>query len=121
MKHIYIYTIYTPLSLLLLFGGCSSKLEEEHIVGGVSSSLHTYNDEYGVVDEEKTEELLEKEELVQENPVEVLYPKPEDPNVSYNIKDDPEAVTEDKIVIPPPVIIYKYPFDPNFYPAKDVE
>jgi len=118
MKHIY---IYTPLYILLLFGGCMSPVVEEEEIIETSSALHSYSKEYGVVDDPEVEEMLEREKLVQQNPVEVIFPKPDDPEASYNIEDDPEAVTEDKLVIPPPVITYKYPFDPKFYPAKDVE
>jgi len=72
-------------------------------------------------DEPSIEKMLEKEKLVQQNPVEVVIPKITDPNISLELKVDPEAVTEDKLVIPPPVITYKYPFDPVFYTENQLK
>jgi|GEM_PF-4220296 len=101
----------------LIFSGCSTRNEETVAV----SSLHLYNDNYGVVDDPKAEEMLEKERLVQQNPVEVHIPKIDDPDISLELKVDPEAVTEDKLVIPPPTITYKYPFDPLFYTENQIK
>jgi hypothetical protein len=101
----------------LLFNACSTKGEETIAV----SSPHLYNENYGVLNDPQAEEMLEKEKLVQQNPVEVHIPKIDDPSISLEPNVDPEAVTEDKLVIPPPVITYKYPFDPVFYTENQVK
>ncbi len=37
-------------------------------------SLHSYNEQYGVISDPEAEEMLEREELVSEKPIEVEIP-----------------------------------------------
>ncbi len=54
-------------------------------------SLHSYNEQYGVISDPEAEEMLEREELVQQNPIEVEIPNIDDPDISLELKDDPDC------------------------------
>jgi hypothetical protein len=114
MKRIVTHTTF--IYLILIFNGCSSTGEVIEV-----SSSHLYNSEYGVLNDPEAEQMLEHEKIVQQNPVEVKIPEINDPNVYLEPKDIPEAVTEDKLVFPTPVITYKYPFDPRFYTENQLK
>jgi hypothetical protein len=107
MKKIIIY-ILSP-SLLLLLNGCSSS----HEVVNVSNS-HTYNSNYGLVQNYKVDEQIQQEIWSQSRPAEVeTYTT--NPDWSTELVLDPDAVTAENYVQAPTVITYKYKFDPKFY------
>ena len=103
---------------IFLFNGCSASSNGE-IVN--VSDIHTYNENYGVIPNPEVEKQLEEEILAQNKPVEVEIPKSDDPTITTELKIDPEAVTADKLIIPPPVITYKYMDDPKFYTENQIK
>ncbi len=101
---------------IFLFNGCTSTSSELISV----SDTHPYNKNFGIIPDKKVDNILKEEVLVEKEPVEVEIPKSNDPEIYVGLKYDPEAVTADKYVEVPPVITYKYPFDPKFYTANDL-
>lgn len=90
----------TLISSALLFTACTS------------SSLHPYNEAYGVVPNPEVDQILAETDKQQFLP----------PTESVEVEDsnngmvvDPEAVTAENYVQKPTEYSYKYDFDPNFY------
>jgi hypothetical protein len=88
------------LTSLLTFSACSS--------------AHPYNENYGLIEDEDIDDLLAKEELIKEIPIEVEI-QSDDPELTTELQVDPDAVTAEEYVQEPPVYTYKYRFDPKFY------
>ncbi len=102
---------------LFLFNGCASTSSELVSI----SDTHPYNKNFGVVPNSKVDNILKEEILAEKEPVEVEIPKSNDPEVYTGLKYDPEAVTAENYVEVPPVITYKYKFDPKFYTANELK
>jgi hypothetical protein len=107
--------ILSIASPILLFSGCASNGEPVAI-----SDIHTYNENFGVVDDPDIDAKLQEEILAQAKPVEVEIPKSDDPNITTELKDDPDAFTAEEFVPEPPIITYKYMDDPKFYTANEL-
>ena len=101
---------------LFLFNGCTSSSKLVNI-----SDTHPYNENFGVIPNREADNMLEEEILSEKEPVEVEIPKSNDPEVYTGLKYDPEAVTAENYVEVPPVITYKYKFDPVFYTTNDLK
>ncbi len=101
---------------IFLFNGCTSSTSQLISI----SDIHPYNKNFGIVPNKKVDNILKEEVLVEKEPVEIEIPKSNDPDVYVGLKYDPEAVTAEEYVETPPVITYKYRFDPKFYTANDL-
>ncbi len=107
MKNIIINTL--SLSLVLLLNSCSSKHEIVSI-----SNIHTYNSNYGLIQNYEVDARIQQEIWSQNHPSEVeIYAS--NPNWTTELVLDPDAVTAQNYVQAPTVITYKYKFDPKFY------
>jgi hypothetical protein len=97
---------------ILLINGCTSPSQSKvvHV-----STVHAYNRNYGVIRNPEADRIIREEIISQNRPVEVEVPETYDSTLTTELKIDPEAVTADKLVIPPPTITYKYMDDPKFY------
>lgn len=94
----------TLFSSVLLFTACSS------------SSVHPYNETYGLIPNPEVDRILAEEakaQLITETEVESV--ELDDPTLSTELIPDPDAVTAENYVQKPTVYTYKYDFDPNFY------
>lgn len=97
------------LSLLFLMNGCSSTHEIVNV-----SNTHSYNSNYGLIQNYEVDAYIQQEILTQNNPTEVeTYAS--NPNWSTELVLDPDAVTAENYVQAPTIITYKYKFDPKFY------
>ena len=105
---------------IFLFNGCTSSTTSSKLVS-ISEDIHPYNEDFGIVPDEKVDNILKEEILAEKEPVEIEIPKSDDPDVYVGLKYDPEAVTAEEYVEVPPVITYKYRFDPKFYTANDLK
>jgi len=104
-----ITTNILSLSLLLLLNGCSST----HDIVNVSNT-HSYNSNYGLIQNSNVDSLIQEEILSQNRPTEVeLYAS--NPNWTTKLVLDPDAVTAENYVQAPTIITYKYKFDSKFY------
>ena len=97
------------LSLLLLFSACSSK----HEIVSVSNT-HTYNSNYGLIQNSEVDRHIQQEIWSQNLPTEVETVA-SNPNWTTELILDPDAVTAEEYVQAPEIITYKYKFDPKFY------
>jgi hypothetical protein len=100
---------------IFLLNGCASDTKIVSV-----SDTHFYNEQYGIVEDPQADAKLKEELVVQNKPTEVEIPKSNDPSIYTGLKPDPEAVTADKLVEVPPVITYKYKFDPVFYTENQI-
>jgi len=97
------------LSLLLLLNGCSSTNEVVNV-----SNEHTYDSNYGLVQNYEVDARIQEEIWSQNRPTETeTYAS--NPNWSTALVLDPDAVTAENYVQAPAVITYKYKFDSKFY------
>jgi len=107
MKNITFNTLL--LSLLFLTNGCSSTHEIVNV-----TNAHSYNSNYGLVQNDEVDAHIQQEILAQNNPTEIeTYFS--DPNWSTELVLEPDAVTAENYVQAPTVITYKYKFDTKFY------
>ena len=97
------------LSLLSLLNGCSSKDEIVSV-----SDAHSYNANYGLVENHQVDRTIQQELLAQNNPTEIEQPIGNQ-NWTTELVLDPDAVTAENYVQAPTVISYKYKFDPKFH------
>jgi len=89
--------------------GCSSTHEIVNV-----SNTHSYNSNYGLIQNYEVDAYIQQEILAQNNPTEVeTYAS--NPNWSTELVLDPDAVTAENYVQAPTIITYKYKFDPKFY------
>ena len=93
-------------SLLLLVNGCSS-------IWGV----HTYNEEFGLLENEEANQQLEQEELANQEEIQKYYNE-----LNNGVEFQPEEGTflAEDWVQPQPKITYKYDGDPNFYSEDEL-
>ena len=97
------------LSTLLMFNACSS----HEIVA--SSYAHPYDQNFGMVQDFHADAALEKEYLAMNEVNEIQMPIITDPELTTELHKDPDAFLAEEYVQTPPVITYKYQFDPKFY------
>ena len=106
MKHITFNTLL--LSLLFLLNGCSSK----HEIVNVTNS-HSYNSNYGFVEDYEVDARIQQEISAQNRPTEVeAYVS--NPNWTTELVLDPEAVTAENYIQAPTIYTYKHKFDTEF-------
>jgi len=104
-----ITTSTLSLSLFLLLNGCSST----HDIVNVSN-IHSYNSNFGLVQNYEVDTQIQEEIYSQNHPVEVeTYTS--NPNWTTELVLDPDAVTAENYVQAPTIITYKYKFDSKFY------
>jgi len=98
IKSIYLLPL---CSLLLVLNGCS----------------HTYNNDFGLVENFEADKQLEKEELASKEEL-----KKFNYEVNNTIKFKPEKGTflANEWVQPAPIITYLYPYDPKFYSEDEL-
>jgi hypothetical protein len=106
------YTLFPLLSSFILFCGCSTKEDTIAI-----SETHLYNNDYGVMSNNKADKIIADEIASENKPVEIDYSSI-DPRYSTEVQADPEAFLAEDWVQPEPKISYKYMDDPKFY-AED--
>lgn len=104
---------------IFLFNSCASSTSTSQLIS--SSDIHPYNENFGIVPNPEVDNILKEEILAEEKPVEIEMPKDNDPDTYVGLKYDPEAVTAENYVEVPPVITYKYRFDPKFYTANELK
>ncbi len=97
------------LSFLFLLNACSS----HEVVS--SSGTHLYNENFGLVENSIVDALLQEEILTQSKPTEIELSSSSDPTWTTELVLDADAVTAENYVQAPPVITYKYKYDPKFY------
>jgi hypothetical protein len=120
----------TPILFsFLLYSGCSSS---HKLCSGYSSShqlnedaypaysqTHTYNKEYGLIQDPKTDAIIHQEIISQNQPTEIIV-QLDDPNYTTELERDPEAFLAEEWVEPEPQITYKYDDDPRFYKENEL-
>jgi len=104
-----ILILNTLLSLLLLSTACSSKHEIVNV-----SNTHSYNSNYGLVENDEVDTHIQEEILSQNHPAEIETTI-SNPNWTTELILEENAVTAENYVQTPEVITYKYKFDPKFY------
>jgi len=97
------------ISALLIFTACSSK----QVVA--TSDLHPYTQNIGMVSDPHADAIIEQEYLSMNQATEIEMPVITDPEISTELQIDPDAFLAEEYVQQPPVITYKYKFDPKFY------
>ncbi|HHC11258.1 MAG TPA: hypothetical protein ENK79_01330 [Campylobacterales bacterium] len=102
------YTLLPLLSSFMLFAGCSTK---DNIA---VSQTHLYNNDYGVLPDNRADKIIASEIASENEPSEIDYSSI-DPRYSTELKPDPEAFLAEDWVQPEPKISYKYMDDPRFY------
>ena len=105
------------LPYIVLFNGCSYKSSKLVSI----SDTHPYNENFGIIPNPEVDNILKEEILAEKEPIEIEIPQSDDPDVYVGLKYDPEAVTAEEYVETPPVITYKYRFDPKFYTVNELK
>jgi hypothetical protein len=80
-----------------------------------TSQIHTYNNDFGLVQNHYADTLVQEEYLAMNKPTEIDIPILTDPNFSTELKMEPGAFLAEDYVQVPEIITYKYKFDPKFY------
>jgi len=83
-------------SLLLVLNGC----------------VHTYNDNFGLVENSEVDKQLEKEELISKKELEKFN---DELNAQTEFKPEEGTFLDEDWVQPEPIMTYLYPYDPKFY------
>ncbi len=99
----------STISSIFLLTGCSS----HEIIS--SSDTHLYNKNFGLVENSIVDAHIEEEIWAQNKPTEIELPSSSDPTWTTELVLEPNAVTAENYVQAPPVITYKYKYDPKFY------
>jgi len=107
------YRLLLLLSSIFLIGGCSTK--ESVAV----SQAHLYNNNYGVLPDNKADEIISAEIKSETEPTQIDYSSL-DPRYSTELKRDPDAFLAEDWVPPEPKISYKYMDDPHFYSEDEL-
>ncbi len=94
---------FISISFLLIISACSSQQEIISV-----SQAHLYNNNYGIIQDPYSEELLKREEFAM-NLQEI------DKNSDKEFTPEKGTFLAEDYVQPPEVITYKYKFDPKFY------
>jgi len=107
------YRLLLLFSFLFLINGCSTKNSV------AVSEAHLYNNDYGVVPDNKVDEIIASEIESQNEPTQIDYSSL-DPRYSTELKRDPDAFLAEEWVQPEPKITYKYMDDPHFYSEDEL-
>jgi len=107
------YRLLLLLSSIFLIDGCSTK--ESVAV----SQVHVYNNNYGMLPNNKVDEIISSEIESQDEPTEIDYSSL-NPEYTTELKRDPDAFLAEEWVQPAPKISYKYMDDPNFYSEDEL-
>jgi hypothetical protein len=113
MKQIKLYTILPITVISIILTACSQK---ENIA---VSDIHAYNENYGVLDDKKVDEIIAKEIEIANSPIETDYSSC-DPKYETEPKEDPDAFLAKDWVQPKPKVYYKYMDDPKFYSEDEL-
>jgi len=108
------YRLFLLLSsFILLINGCSTKNSV------AVSEAHLYNNDYGVVPDNKVDEIIASEIESENEPVQIDYSSI-DPRYTTKLEKDPDAFVAEDWVPPEPKITYKYMDDPHFYSENEL-
>jgi len=97
------------ISTLFILSACS----KQPIIA--ESDVHLYNENFGMVYNHQADEAIVQEYIAMSQPTEIEKPIITDPEISTELVKDPDAFYAHEYVEKPPVITYKYQFDPKFY------
>jgi hypothetical protein len=101
-------TLPSIIFSIILLSGCTA-----HQATNIST-IHQYNNNFGVVANPALDAQIEYEFLTQNRPAEIDYSSL-DPTLSTELIIDPDAVTLENYVEPEPIITYKYMHSSRFY------
>lgn len=101
------------ISTLFIFTACS----KPEVVA--VSDAHLYNQNFGLVNNYEADEAIQEEYISMNLPTQVDMPLINDPEISTELVKDPDAFYAHEYVPTPPVITYKYEFDPKFYDTPE--
>ncbi|MCK4441209.1 MAG: hypothetical protein KAU90_04335, partial [Sulfurovaceae bacterium] len=102
------------LSSFILFSGCSSK---DNIA---VSKTHLYNNNYGVLPDNRADRIIASETLSEDKPAEIDSSSIETEYSTDDIKSDSDTFLAEDWVPPKPKISYKYMDDPKFYSEDEL-
>ena len=109
-------TLLTLITSTFFLSGCSS----HEIL--YESETHLYSNEYGIIDD-YYHDYDEEQRILSQN--EAVYTSfgsnfSDDPTLTTELKDDPDAFTLDQWVEPKPIITYKYMHSSKFFTEDEL-
>lgn len=108
MKNLSLYLLFSTITLVI--SGCSS----HHDVISVSES-HYYNENFGLVENDLADRLVQEELVAMSLPTKIDMPTDMNPEWTMELTKDPDAFYAHEYVEKEEIITYKYKFDKKFY------